>query len=315
MKQIQSPCQLRLAYIILAHTDPAHIVRLCRKLAAEADVFVHIEANSPLEAFSEPLKQLPNVRFISPRLHCRWGGWNAVTATVELLRSAGQAGKYDRIVFLQGADYPIKPPSEIRSFFEQHRNTEFLRSCDVTESNDAYFKEMCRVIFFRNSEDLPHKLLEKLFQHGKIYLRSGLVPLDGGQSVHAFWGSAQWAITGELADYIVQFYDKHPVFNRWFYHAFPTDEMYFSTVVMNSPFRSKTSREGPEPARKGLVNWRNLHYYEYPGSIRVYDETDYNFITGLQELYIRKVNTERSSILLNMLDERDQCAELQNKGE
>ena len=33
---------VRLAYIILAHTDPAHIVRLCRKLAAGADVFVHI---------------------------------------------------------------------------------------------------------------------------------------------------------------------------------------------------------------------------------------------------------------------------------
>ena len=296
---------VRLGYIILAHTDPEHIVRLCRKLAAGADVFVHIEARADLGPFQEPLRDTKNVHFLSPRLHCRWGGWNAVAACVELLRLALQTGQYDRLVFLQGADYPIKPCREIQNFFAEHRNTEFLRACDVSAADDPYFKEMCRVIFFRNREDVPHKILEKVMQHGRIYLRSGLVPMDGAKPVHAFWGSAQWAITGQCAEYIVHFYDTHPKFNHWFQHAFPTDEMYFASVVMNSPFAKKTTAHGPEPAKKGLVNWRNLHYFEYPGSIRVYTREDYDFIKSLKELYIRKVNTAQSTPLLDKLDESE----------
>lgn len=304
--------KIRLAYIILAHTDPAHIVRLCRKLSAEADVFVHIEKNTPIEPFSVPLQGMENIHFITPRLHCRWGGWNAVAATAELLRAALKTAEYDRIVFLQGADYPIKTAKQIQSFFAAHRETEFLRACDVTASGDPYFKEMCRVVFFRNQEDLVHKVLEKLMQHGRIYLRSGSVPIDGEKSVHAFWGSAQWAITGKCAEYIVHFYDTHPKFNQWFRHAFPTDEMYFATVVMNSPFRGSTTAHGPEQEKKGLVNWRNLHYFEYPGSIRVYEAKDYDFICSLPELYIRKVNTAQSTELLDKLDERERQTE---KGE
>ena len=147
MHEQQKTDAVRLAYIILAHTDPAHIVRLCRKLAAGADVFVHIEANADITPFEAPLRNAANVHFIQPRLHSRWGGWNAVTACVELLRAALHTGEYDRIVFLQGADYPIKPSREIRQFFARHKNTEFLRACDVTASQDPYFKEMCRVVF------------------------------------------------------------------------------------------------------------------------------------------------------------------------
>lgn len=301
MAETQNQTGLRLAYIVLAHTDPAHIARLCRKLAADADVYVHIEAHSELEPFRAPVADLANVRFVEPRLHCRWGSWNAVAATVSLLENALRGGDYDRIVFLQGLDYPIKPAGEIRAFFEAHRDTEFLRACDVTASDDPYFKEMCRVVFFRSEEDIFHKVLEKVMQHGKIYLRSGLVPTETGK-VHAFWGSAQWALTGACARYVVDFYHSQPTFNKWFRNAFPIDEMYFATVVMNSPFREKTSAGGPEPAKPGLVNWRNLHYFEYPGSIRVYEEKDHEFIGGLQELYIRKVNTAQSTPLLDKLD-------------
>ena len=85
--------------------------------------------------------------------------------------------------------------------------------------------------------------------------------------------------------------------------------MYFATVVMNSPFAASTAAGGPEPAQKGLVNWRNLHYFEYPGSIRVYEEKDLPFILNLPELYIRKVNTAQSTALLDRLDEMEKKGE------
>ena len=45
------------------------------------------------------------------------GGWNAVVAEMKLLELALNSGSYDRIVFLQGADYPLKTDIEIYNFF------------------------------------------------------------------------------------------------------------------------------------------------------------------------------------------------------
>ena len=79
--------------------------------------------------------------------------------------------------------------------------------------------------------------------------------------------------------------------------------MYFPTVIMNSEWADKTINHRPEPEKKGLVNWRNLHYFEYPQEIRVFVEDDFDKIKKLNELYIRKVNTEQSTGLLDKIDE------------
>ena len=125
MHEQQKTDAVRLAYIILAHTDPAHIVRLCRKLAAGADVFVHIEANADITPFEAPLCNAANVHFIQPRLHCRWGGWNAVTACVELLRAALHTGEYDRIVFCRARIIPLSPAARSGSFLPGTKTPSF----------------------------------------------------------------------------------------------------------------------------------------------------------------------------------------------
>ena len=118
-----------------------------------------------------------------------------------------------------------------------------------------------------------------------------------------YWGSAQWAITKGLAEYFIDFYDNHPNCNAWYYNTFPADEVYFTTVAFNSPFRNNTTAGGPEEEQRGLANWRNLHYFEYlPGEIKVFKENDIILIQQLKELYIRKVTTEQSSVLLDLID-------------
>ena len=121
-----------------------------------------------------------------------------------------------------------------------------------------------------------------------------------------FWGSAQWALTGDCAKYILDFHDNHFQFNKWFYHAFPADELYMQTIVMNSPYRDKTLYGGPESPQKGLSNWRNLHYFEYlPGKIKVFTDKDFSFLCDRDELYVRKVNSNDSNRLMELLDKRN----------
>lgn len=109
-------------------------------------------------------------------------------------------------------------------------------------------------------------------------------------------------MTKECVQYIVEFYNKHFKFNKWFKYSFPTNEMYFVTVVMNSNLKQSTMARGSEPEKRGLVNWRNLHYFEYPEKIRVFNDNDFEFLSKREELFVRKVNTQESTKLLDLLD-------------
>ncbi len=55
-----------------------------------------------------------------------------------------QTNAYDRLVFLQGADYPIKTDVDIKSFFEENPEIEYIRGCQVSGIDDPYYhRKMC----------------------------------------------------------------------------------------------------------------------------------------------------------------------------
>ena len=293
---------MRIAHLILAHTDLPHVRRLAERLLPISDVFIHIDRDTDDSALRAALTGRDGCYFITERLHCDWGGINAMEAEIALLRLALQTGPYDRLTFLQGADYPLKPDSALVQFYESHQGIEFCRACCATDAEDPYFQGMCRTILFFNHRTLPKKLWNRFALASRMKLRDGYVH-SGGRKYPVYRGSAQWSITGDCARYIVGFHDANPEFNRWFRYAFPVDELYFSTVIHNSPFGERTLFGGAEPPKTELVNWRNLHWFEYQnGRIRVYTAEDAAYLQSRDALYVRKVNTAASGALLDLLD-------------
>ena len=67
---------MRIAYLILCHTDPAHIARLCRKITTGTDhiAFVHVDGKSDISPFENLLKGLSHVCLIQDRTNVFWGG-------------------------------------------------------------------------------------------------------------------------------------------------------------------------------------------------------------------------------------------------
>lgn len=292
---------VRIAHLILAHKDPEINARVVRRLCEFSDVFIHIDKNSDVSCFEKLVEDTTNCFFIQKRLHCEWGGWNAIVAEIALIEAALAKGKYDRIVFLQGLDYPIKSNESIQRFFDENPETEFIRGCNCSISKEWYFRRRCRQLWFLNNQNCVKRFFQRIMSFLHIELRSGYIHYDG-KRWPVFWGSAQWALTAECAQWIVDFFHSHGRFNRWFYYSFPVDELYFATVVMNSEWAQKTTNGGPETEKKGLVNWRNLHYFEYPKQIKIFTAADYELLTGRPELYCRKVTSELSMRLLDMLD-------------
>lgn len=221
-----------------------------------------------------------------------------------MLRFALSKQDYDRIIFLQGSDYPIKSPQHILSFFLENLRVEFIRGCSISRSNNRFLYDKCRYYMYPNKRNLYTRFVQKVTLKFDIKIRDGFIH-ENGNKYEVYWGSAQWAITGECARYIVQWYDNHKLFNKWFLHAYTADETYFVTVIMNSPFREKTSHCGPEPEARPLNNWRNLTYFDYDHDkhlCKIMKEEDYPEIVHLNELYVRKVNTVESKTLLELID-------------
>lgn len=296
---------MKIGFLILCHIDPVHIGRLCTRLCKTEDfsVWVHVDKKADDKPFRQAVEGLSNVHFIEDRQDCKWGRFGAVRAELLLLAAGLEAG-CGRLVLLQGLDYPLRTNREIVRFFEAYPDTEFLRACQIAREREPCFADKCRKYWILNDR-LYAKAWNKCNEKLPLYLRSG-VYREKGREYACCWGSAQWALTGECAGFILKFVGEHPGFCRYFSHVFTCDETFFATIVHNSEYSGRTWARGTEKAKKNLVNWRNLHYFEYPKEVRVFEEKDYGFLKGRRELFVRKVCTEKSGGLLDRLDRLDE---------
>ncbi len=299
---IREDAKLKVGFLILCHTDPVHIGRLARRLADTEQfyVWIHVDRKAEEAVFRREISDHPRIGWIEEREDCKWGRMGTVRAELKLLEAGVKAG-CGRLVLLQGLDYPLKSNEELLAFFQARPETEFLRACRVSDSRDAYHFQRCRRYWMLN-DSLPARLWNRLNDWHPFYIRSGRYR-EGETVYHCYWGSAQWALTGACGAFILDFVKKHPGFVTYYSHIFPCDETFFASILYNSAYGERTAMGGPEPEKRYLVNWRNLHYFEYPRQIRIFRQEDYDDLRRRDELFVRKVCSGQSEGLLDMLDQ------------
>ena len=79
------------------------------------------------------------------------------------------------------------------------------------------------------------------------------------------------------------------------------DEEYFHTIIHNSQYKDNCFNK-EEPIRRWLVNWRNLHYFEYPKEITTFNKDDFDKLMKCEELFCRKVRINQSKELMDLID-------------
>lgn len=293
---------MKIAYLILCHTDPTHIGRLSNKLTHDndADVYIHVDIDANIEDFKMKVGKNNNVKFLETRIKPYWGGFSAVEATLLLIKEASK-NKYDRYILLQGLDYPIVSNRKIREFFARNKEIEFIRGCNTTISNEKKLYSKSKMYWFFDKKNFWKKILNKLNSIIGLKTRPGYIYIDGKRH-DIYWGAAQWALTHECIEYILEFYDRNTEFNQYFKYVFPADETYFHSIIFNSEFLNKTTYKGAEKDIVELCDIRNLHYFEYPDLIKIFDISDYDLIKNQECLFIRKTTTKKSTELLDLID-------------
>lgn len=303
---------MEIAFLNLCHCDPQMVARVTNKLTANPHftMYIHVDAKQDITPFQELLKGSKQTFFVKNRKKVYWGGYHAIEATFELLKMAlNSEKKYDYYVLLQNLDYPIKSNRFIEKFFEKNKGTEFIRGCKIERTKDWHFARKYKIYNQRDDDFYltKHAKWVKIIHDGWLALKSittigfnGIIK-ENGNSYPLYYGTAQWAITRDCAKYLIAFEKTHPVFNQRMRHIQFPDEEYFHTVVHNSPFKTHCVQYD-EPEMRWLVNWRNLHYFEYPKEITVFEKKDFEKLMQREELFIRKVRSEKSGELLELID-------------
>lgn len=302
---------MNVAFLNLCHCDAEIVARVAKKLTCNEHfyMFIHVDKKSEEAQFRQKLNGNVRVYFIKNRHDVSWGSYTAVTATLELMREAVSSSiKFDRYVLLQNLDYPIKSNEQIFDYFEKYKDKEFIRACKIGRSKDWHFQSKYKL--YHDYEDpfysTDKSTLKRLVHGIKKIARSipnlgfnGVVRDD--REYPLYYGAAQWALTDECVHYILNFEETHPNFNKKMMHIQFPDEEYFQTIVHNSPFKFRCIKYD-EPEQRWLVNWRNIHYFEYPAKITVFEEKDFDKLINREELFCRKVKTGVSESLMDLID-------------
>lgn len=279
---------MKIAYLILSHAHPEHVIRLITRLRPVGALFVvHIDQRADPRVFQE-LQQYATMYddvLLAARHRCYWGNYSLMEAEFECVRLALSSSRdFDYAMLISGQDYPIKDAAATTAFLKEHPLAEFIEAFSLEEANrwsgmagpfQATSRVMHRHLYFRSRH--VHVPLRRKFYRG-------WVPYGGSQ-----W----WCLTRTALTWIDRYRRDHPEIERYFRSVFIPDEAMMQTMMANSPF---CDRLAPD-----------LHYLDWerpnPKSPRTLVDEDFGRVMESSKLMARKLDPVASRVLLRRIDD------------
>ncbi len=190
---------MKIAYLMVVHSNPKLQKRAIEMLSSEGCAFfIHVDLKSDIRQFSGIAGD--HVTFAEPRMPVHWGEFSQVQATMLLIRQVlNCSARYDYLVLLQGADYPLHSGTYNQAFFAENRGLEFISMARMPAPGFPLSK--INRIRYPSEKPLSRFAARTM---GKL----GLAERDyrkhlGGLQPYA--GDACWALSREACQYLVEF--------------------------------------------------------------------------------------------------------------
>jgi hypothetical protein len=272
----------RIAYVVSAYKYPQQLGRLLRRLSTPTASFsIHVDRKtSPtvFRAMRAETEDIPNVRFL-PRHVSHWAGFGHVRATLKGLADVlERRAAFDYVVLLTAQDYPVRSSAYIEQFLGSAEGHSFMNYWPLPfplwEPRGGLDRvEDWHLITYR-------RLHLALALHRRI--PGGLMPYGGG---------AYWCMARPVAEYVHEFVQRNPSYIRFFKHVFVPDELFFQTIVLNSPLRETIVND----------NLRFIDWSESPGPTVLRIEHLPKLLES-GKLFARKFDASVDAAILDALD-------------
>lgn len=242
---------MKIAYLILAHSNPGVLERsIARLSSADSDIYIHVDKKCKMDVFERI--HADRAYFCKERVPVYWGEFSQVEAILLLLRTALASPKNsDYFVLISGADYPLRSGAYIQKFLDSNRGLEFMNLVRVP----APGKPLSRIdtLRFPHCKPIRHFAFRALAKVG-LARRNHRDQLKG---LEPYSGSTWWALSRNACQYLLEFIDQNPHVVQYFENVFAADEAFLHTILGNSQFKSHIrhnllfedwSAEGSHPA-------------------------------------------------------------------
>lgn len=318
---------MRLAYLITAYDQPEHLHRLIDVLDDDGTEFhVHVDQRTNITPFAAGLEHRLNVHFTKDRIPVQWMGFSQVESILLLLAQALGKG-FDYCVLLSGSDYPIKPNANIRAFYER-ADQEFITFWRLADrpswlSKIQYYYPIDRIPIWswsKNSDgDYWCRLFWGRFHKYRHWMPRRRFPFN----LVPYGGCDWWSLSEACVRHVLRFVADNPAYSRFYRHTHCPSEMFFHTIVLNSPWAQRvrtfaeyeawSARTSGEDKRKEMSmlpeDGFNLRYIDWSGqrtgereAPAVLDECDWASLMQSSDLFARKFDSARSANLLARID-------------
>lgn len=285
----------RLAFLLVAHQDPAQLERLCGRLAGHA-IFVHIDGRAK-DFPVERIAALPGVVMV-PRIPVYWGDFSVIEATLTSLRTAQAQGPFDRYVLLSGACYPARPIPELEQAFAAEPEREWIALTPIAAGShlQTLVGRRWRMTPFTTNRSLDSKLRAAWNKATKMLGRT--IASETGMT--PYFGNQFFALTHACAQHVLSTATSNPKILKAYRSVYAPDEHVIHTIVGNSPFGAHGYVVPDLGAGTNLQT--PLHFVATNQDRTFTSEDELPVIAESGRFFIRKISSAKSQSLLNRLD-------------
>ncbi|MEO8890236.1 MAG: beta-1,6-N-acetylglucosaminyltransferase [Coleofasciculaceae cyanobacterium] len=282
---------MKIAYIILAHKYPEQLERLVSRLqTANTSFFIHIDGKTDRETTTQIVNQLqdiPSVYFVK-RHKCFWGDFNIIKATLEAIKALFKSQvEFDYAILLSGQDYLIKSNSYLSDFLVKHQNQEFMEFCSLHSPENKWYKQGG---YYQSLKRIEWWHFHYRSKHLCIQKERRFLP-----GIEPYGGSQWWCLSKNCLKYIQDFIEQNPAFVNYFKYTFIPDELFFQTLVLNSPFKDQVINDDLR-----YVDWDNPN----PKAPATLLKDDFKKLKSSSKLFGRKFDMTRDEEILNLIDQQ-----------
>lgn len=283
------------AILITAYKNYDHLEDLVNFFDDNFNIYIHIDKKSSIS--KENLNKLSSkkrVQYVSQQYKINWGGINHLKAILELAKEAvdNKDNKYFHLI--TGHDYPIKPIEEFSKFFDKNKGNNFMEYHTLPYSSWPE-DGMDRLSRYNMYDLLDGRtgLNERLIKgFSKLQKAIGFKRSFGKDFPPLFGGSTYWSLKRESLEYIFQYMNDHPKYLKRFNYSFCSEEIFFQTILLNSPMKETIINNNMR-----FIIWEERNG-NFPANL---DFSDYENIKKSDALFARKFEYPVSQLLLNKI--------------
>jgi hypothetical protein len=282
---------MKQVFLIQAHKDLGQLNALVEQLHDD-DFLVYVNLDRKCDI--DPAGVDPRARLVQQRVDVHWGGFSQVQAALNsLAQIVAEVPEFDKVLFLSAQDFPLLSNAALKAELARLTGHELLDVVAIGDGPGQWAADFRYQYFYREGGGRAGRLMAALLN--KAMRVAGLKRrMPGG--MRPYGGSSWWALSRACVCALLERVRREPGMVRFFHSVACPDELFFQTLVMNSPFSAR-------------VLGRNFRYVQWPENgarnPKVLDEADFERILAARDQagahFCRKIDSRASAGLMPRL--------------